>query len=259
MTDTPNTTPDDSPMFAPIPAWERNKKRRGFGGMSRAARPAETRSFAAAPAHETEPQIDRVSEVDPANTAFAAPPVYASRSQAKSSSATPVAIVAGLILVGGVATAGWYYTQPHGQTGVAELTPGTTTTTTSDSTTTPAAATPSQVAQNTPPPAAARATTTTRTSHSAAPARTRTASARSSSASDTAADASTTAPMPLPTPGVAPAPAAATAAPAPAAPLVLNIPPAATSPAAQQAAPQPVNPPTAPQTTAPPPTQVPQA
>ena len=26
------TSETDAPMFAPIPSWERNKKRRGFGG-----------------------------------------------------------------------------------------------------------------------------------------------------------------------------------------------------------------------------------
>ncbi len=253
MTIEPTNTPiDDSQMFAPVPSWERGKKRRSLG--RRVA--AEPRSFAPAvgadpilDAQMTETKVERLSDADPANSSFAAPPVYATRARTKSSSA-PVAITAGLILIGGIAAAGWYYTQPHGQTGVAELTPGgaTTTTTTSDSTTT--AAPPSQMAQNAPPPAAVRTTTTTtRTSHDAAPARVRAPRA----ASDTAADASVRAPvqqaappMPLPTPGVAPPPAAATAAP-----LVLNIPPAAT-------APQAVTPQAAPQT-APPPTEVPQA
>jgi hypothetical protein len=266
MTINPTDTPtEDGSMFAPVPAWERGKKRRSFGRRA----PAEPRSFAPAAAtmDETapimgspmEPEVDRLSDVDPANSTFAAAPIYVSNARSKSNGpvSAPVAIAAGLILIGGIAAAGWYYTQPHGQAGVAELTPGGATTTTTTDTTAAAPAPPSQMAQNTPPPVAKTTTTTGR--DGSVTTRTRTAPARSRAASDTAADASTTAPaqassapMPLPTPGVAPPAAAAT----PAAPLVLNIPPAATAPAAT---PQAVTPQTAPEAAAPPPTQVPQA
>ena len=48
--DDDRTTSDpESSMFAPVPAWERNKKRRSFGS-GRASRVApESRSFAAVP------------------------------------------------------------------------------------------------------------------------------------------------------------------------------------------------------------------
>jgi hypothetical protein len=244
MTTTPNTTADESPMFAPIPSWERNKKR-GFGSTSRAA--AEPRSFAPVEREaylETNPEIDRVSQVDPANTAFAAAPVYATRTQAKSSSA-PVAIAAGLILIGGMAAAGWYYTQPHGQTAVAELTPSAaTTTTTSETATAPVAASAqTQMAKTAPAPVTVKTKTTMATTRTASVSRTRAPAASSRAAVDHSANASATAPMRAPTPSVAPPAAAATPAP----PLVLNIPPAA-------AAPQTVTPQAAPQ-----PTEVPQA
>ncbi|MGZ6016434.1 MAG: hypothetical protein ACXWKM_11880, partial [Phenylobacterium sp.] len=155
MTINPTDTPiEDSPMFAPVPAWERSKKRGMFGGGRKpAARVApEVRTFdpepavtpAAAP-FGAEPAVDRLSDVDPVTSTFAAAPTYATRTTGKSSAA-PVAIIAGLVLIGGVAAAGWYYTQPHGQAGVAELTPGgSTTTTTAQTTTAPsdAAAPPS--------------------------------------------------------------------------------------------------------------------
>jgi hypothetical protein len=262
---------DESSMFAPIPAWERSKKRRGFGRGSRSAEP---RSFAPPALDETpetaavpgagpaiDPAIDSPaidSEVPIADAGFAAAPAYATRAKAKPSRA-PVAIAAGIVLIGGVAAAGWYYSQPHGQTGVAELTPGgaATTTTTTTGTAVPNAAPPAQVAQNTPPPAAARTSTTTRTQTIARRAQLpRRSAAASDNATDTAfiapvppanqvpaAPAGSAPPMPLPTPGVAPPSAAAT----PAAPPLLNVPPAANAPAAT------------PQTAAPPPTQVPQA
>jgi hypothetical protein len=242
MTDTPNTTADESPMFAPIPSWERGKKR-GFGRTSRVA--AEPRSFAPVERDtylETAPEMDHISQVDPTNTAFAAAPIYATRTQAKSSGA-PVAIAAGLILIGGMAAAGWYYTQPHSQTAVAELTPGATTTiTTSDATAPIAATAPSQMAKTAPPPVVVKTKTTTVATRTASVSRTKAPAASSRAAGDHSANASARAVMP--TPSAAPPAAAATPAPPP---LVLNIPPATIAPQA------------APQAAAPPATEVPQA
>ena len=87
MTAKSTATPvDDSPMFAPVPAWERGKKRRNVG-----RRVAEPRSFAPSAAAAAEPEVDRLSDVDPVSSDFAAPPVYATRTRAKSSSA-PIAM-----------------------------------------------------------------------------------------------------------------------------------------------------------------------
>jgi hypothetical protein len=242
---TPINTPEsDAPMFAPIPSWERGKKRRSFGGVRESRVAAEPRSFAPTEAPSTTLSGDamayetRLDTVDPTDTSFAGTPVYADRNVArKGNGAAPIAIAAGVILLGGLAAAGYYAYQPH-NAGVAELTPGSATTTTTDVASTAPVAADQQVAQNTAPTRPAVATTTTTTTRAKAPAQqrttvTRTASrAASRSASDTAANASANAPvqaapapMPMPTP-------AAPAAAAPPAPLVLNIPPAAAAPTA---------------------------
>jgi len=280
--DDPMRSESETPMFAPIPAWERGKKRRGFGGRTSRVEP-EPRSFAADPVerdvatgaavredlrpYETrsEAMADSLAPTPATDTAFAATPAYATRTAVRKNSAAPVAIAAGIILLGGLAAAGWYYTQPHGQ-GVAELTPGSATTTT---TATAGAPTPGEqqlaqadaappAAAAPPPPAAHARTTTTTTVHSApAPAArtTVTRTHRATSASDVSADASTTAPVraapaPAPTPA---APPSAAAAPAP--PLVLNVPLATTQAAPVQTAPAPTQ--AAPQTATPPVTQTP--
>ena len=237
----------ESSMFAPVPAWERGKKRRSFGSRGNRVAP-EPRSFAAELSAEPEPVIattatrpvraKREDIVDRPDETFAAAPVFASSTAArKGNGAAPIAIAAGLILIGGLAAAGWYATQPHDQ-GVAELTPGATTTTTTATTagdtTTADTAAPAQMAQNTaptPPPVAAKAkaVTTTTTTHSSGPTVSRTtvaARAAPRSAADVGSDASTRAPAPMPMPTPGPATAAA-----PPAPLVLSIP--------QQAAPAP--------------------
>jgi len=273
---TPPTDVEDMP-FAPAPAWERGKKRRGFG-MGRTSRVApESRTFAAEPepAIVTTPGPAVAAGETPfyetqadADTTFVATPAYASRSAARKGSSAPVAIVAGLIVLGGLAAAGWYYTKPHGA-GVAELTPGdnaaatTTTATSADAAAAaPGAATPQLADAGPPPPAPVTrhtTTTTTTTSHttrSLAPARGASASHTRSAraASDESADVSASATVQAP-PRAAPAPAPMPAAPPPAAaapapPLVLNIPPAST-----QAAPAPTQ--TAPAPAPTPPTQTP--
>ncbi len=248
----PTNTSADSPMFAPVPAWERNNKRRGFGGGRSAAEP---RSFEPAPA------IDAMGGVDPTDANFAAGPTFADRTRKPASSNVPVAIVAGLIVLGGIGAAGWYAMQPHGAPGVAELTPGAATTSTT--TTTPDGST-TAVAQNTPlpaaaaPPATKAITTTSTTAHSSGGAvshRTTTVARahRAPSVSETAADASTTAPVTPPLQRAAPVTPPATM---PAPPLVLNLPQVAPAPA-----PATVSPPTtqaAPPATTSPPTAVPQ-
>jgi hypothetical protein len=283
-------------MFAPVPAWERGKKRRGFGAGRTGRVAEEPRSFvsddddrATIAARDAREQLvrepvwpeadtiapdgvvyerldDSLENAPTGESVFAGTPVYASLPS--SGSKAPVAIAAGIILLGGAAAAGWYFMQPHA-TGMAQLTPGqavTTTTTTApaaasdltaqgSTTSAPPPASPASSASPAPPPpamAAASATTTT-TTHSASPAATHHAvvSARpvSRSADQTAADASATLPAgPQPYSGNASPPPAATAP-------VTSTPPAAAAPAEPAAAPTPVAP--APTATAPAP-QTPQ-
>lgn len=244
----------DSIPFAPMPAWERGKTRRSLAGGDAVA--AEPRTFSAEPittrpvtrpttltddarAYEARGHEARMDRVDPAETAFAAEPVYATRTAVRKTSAAPIAIMAGLILLGGVAAAGWYYSQPR-DAGVAQLTPGSTITTTEVASN--AVATDASVA----PPTAAAApvtptTTTTTTTKVAAPVRTTSArttvtrSRHAPAAADNAADVSVRAPV-----QAAPAPAAPPAAAAPA-PLVLTLP---AQPIPTQTAPAPETPPT---------------
>ena len=138
-----NTPNGETPMFAPVPSWERGKKRRSFGGRgSRVA--AEPRSFA--PEFSPEPGDPvptrpvtlsedarayeaRMDTVDPTDTSFATAPIYAGATARRNNGAAPIALAAGIILLGGLAAAGWYAYQPH-DGGVAELTPGSPATTT---------------------------------------------------------------------------------------------------------------------------------
>ena len=281
--DEPIRSESETPMFAPIPAWERGKKRRGFGGGRSSRVAAEPRSFAADAVegdvvtgaavredlrpYETrsEAMADSLAPTPATDTAFAATPAYATRTAVRKNSAAPVAIAAGIILLGGLAAAGWYYSQPHGQ-GVAELTPGSTATTTTTTAGAPTPGEPQQLAQADaappaaaapPPPAAHAKTTTTTTVHSAPAPAARTTTVRThraTSASDVSADASTTAPARA-APAPAPTPAAPPAAAAPAPPLVLSIPPATTQAAPVQTAPATTQ--AAPQTATPPATQTP--
>lgn len=163
--DADSTLGSDGSMFAPIPAWERGRKRRTFGRTSRpASRSAATDTVAAEPrsfGREADGDEDlTLRQDDAADAALAAGPAYAADTRARtSSSVAPIAIVAGIIALGGLAAAGWYATQPH-DNGVAQLTPGTTSTTT---TTTGPAAAPTAMASNQALPAGAPGTTTTQT------------------------------------------------------------------------------------------------
>ena len=286
--DSPTNTESEGSMFAPVPAWERSKKRRMFGGRARspdATRVAEEpRSFAAEPETETLAGDQRAYAFDPigptdesafATTdepAFAATPSYAGVTARRKTSVAPVAIAAGIVLIGGLAATGWYMTQNH-TTGIAQLTPGSTATTTTTTAVTgdqvqtaenamPPAALPAASASATAPaataPAAVTHTTTTTTAHTSAPATVthRTVAVAhakvpaSRSAGDAGTNASASAALPAtPQPyqgssAAAPTPPAASPDP----PLVLSIPPATTTQAA------PVETAPAPTVTAPPPT-----
>jgi hypothetical protein len=290
-----SSTPDDSPtnteskgsMFAPVPAWERGKKRRMFGGSARSTDSAhvaeEPRSFAAESETETLAGDQRAYAFDPIGPAdesafaatteseFAGTPSYASVTARRKTSVAPVAIAAGIVLLGGLAATGWYMSQNH-TTGLAELTPGSTATTTTTTVAagdqaptadaaTPQAALPAASASASAPAAAApvaHTTTMTTTTHSSAPASVthRTAVARAKapatrSATDAGTNAVATLPAtPQPYQGAAAAAAPTPPAPTPAPPLVLTIPPATTQAAPAETAPAPTQ--TAPTQTAPP-------
>jgi hypothetical protein len=234
----PSTAESDT-LFAATPVWERaGKKRRGFGGSktARTAAPiATTETFA-----EAGPTADQIaagelraehlrSDAMDAGTASltdaplasdtpmaAESPIYADRTRTtttrKSGGMAPMAIAAGVIVLGGLAAAGWYATRDNG---VTQLTPGGTATSTAALETAPMASAPaSQMAANTAtaptvtPPTVTRSTTTT--VRSAAPSRitttttTRTANVRTrpapaTSAADAGVNTSATlpgAPMP---------------------------------------------------------------
>ena len=239
----PGLGESETPMFAAVPAWERNSKRRGFGGKARSAPPVVA----------TEPVAPRnAADVAADEATFAAAPTYTTRTVKKSGGGiAPVAIAAGVIAIGGLAAAGWYASQPH-ETGVAQLTPGS-----QDAAPPPA---PTDLAANTPPmpaepaaatpaPTPAKAATpapraTTRIA-AAAPARARPAASRS--AEDAGVNTSATLPAaPQPYSGTAVAPSApadvappappVAAAPQPANPAApapaIEVPPQATPPAA---------------------------
>lgn len=250
FSNSPNPADTESPMFAPIPAWERGKKRRSDGSTSPQSVDtvaAEGRSFA-----PSAPVSSRTDFADPATSTFAAAPAYATRTTVRKRSAAPLIVGAGIILVAGLAAAGWYATQPATQ-GVAELTPGSATTTT---TTTPApapaaAATPAprQLAISTASPAppairpAATHTITTTTTHAAPTPRNPVAGATARAVLPAgpqayAATASTLPPTSPTTPAFHGLATALTPAPVQSAPAAEVPAPAATSPAPTETAPQ---------------------
>ena len=79
-------------IFAPVPAWERGKKRRGLGSRGSRVAP-EPRSFASEFSAEPEPLVTPqptrpvrarpLAKAAPTETAFAATPVFASSSAAR--------------------------------------------------------------------------------------------------------------------------------------------------------------------------------
>ncbi len=233
---TSSTSETETPMFAPIPSWERNRKRKGFGGKSRAAATVQVGT----PVSDARREAD-IAPRNAADSAFATAPAFATRPVKKGRTGLPMAVAAGIVAIGGLAAAGWYASQPH-DTGMAKLTPGT------ESTALPATA-PVMAANAATPTlpvevkatAAMPARATTRVA-AAAPARARTAVA-SRSAGDAGVNTAATLPSaPQPYSGTATAPAApADVAPVTAAPA-WNLPPkaAAPAPAPVEAAPAPV-------------------
>ena len=229
---TPTTGETDAPMFAPIPSWERNRKRKGFGGKSSSAATIQV----GAPVADTT-SASYAAPLDTPNT-FAAAPAFASRPVKKGRTGLPMAVAAGIVAIGGLAAAGWYASQPH-ETGIATLTPGT------EAAALPAAAPVMATAPILPvevktPAAATPARATTRVA-TATPARARPAASRS--AADAGVNTAASLPSaPQPYSGQMTAPAApAGAAPVIAAPA-WNIPPKAEAPAPApvEAAPAPV-------------------
>jgi hypothetical protein len=229
--DNPLTRETESPMFAPIPSWERGKKRSRLGARTVSSAPvaatiaAEPRSFAARPdtTDLRRPRTTRVID-EPVNEALMSRPLSPVRKTGNGVS--PIALLAGIVVLGGLGAAGWYASQPR-EVGVAQLTPGQVTTTT---VTTPVA--PTQMAAVTPPaiatPAAAmpaaREPTVTVTRKTTA-----TRQARASSVDDATMDTSATlpeAPMPYTGTAVNPTPAEAppmtTPAPVEAAPATVD-------------------------------------
>jgi hypothetical protein len=216
------TEPSDG-LFAATPVWDRaTKKKRGFG--AKAAKPA-TPVIASEPLVETRPTyVERAPTADQiaarelraerlrsepmiATTAgvetplIADTPVYATRATAarKSSNMAPLAVGAGILVLGGLAAAGWYATRDDG---VTTLTPGAASTAALETATTPITPAPTELAANTQAAPAAATTTTVR---SEAPARrvttttTRTRPAPATSATDAGVNTSAnipSAPMP---------------------------------------------------------------
>jgi Meckel syndrome type 1 protein len=219
-------TPTESAPFAPIPTWERNNKRRGKGGERRSffsQEPAKTAVIGAAAGATTGAMADE--------TPLSGTPTYADRrsiTARRGGSAAPIAIVAGLLILAGVAAAGWYATQPHDQ-GMAEMTPGGAPSaapaeTSSAPTTGPA------LAQNTAAPAPTAKAAAAARPHATMPAARRQApaSARSRSVEDEGVNASATVPTPAPRAApVTPPPSAAAPAPAPTPVPATPAPPAA--------------------------------
>ncbi|MET0273052.1 MAG: hypothetical protein ABW360_08685, partial [Phenylobacterium sp.] len=278
------TAPSDS-LFAATPVWDRaSKKKRGFGSKTaKTAAPVtvsetlvETRPtyVEKAPTAEQiaarELRAERLRdepiayrEPIPATTAgVEAPlvadttPIYATRAAAakRSSSMAPLAVGAGILVLGGLAAAGWYATRDDG---VTTLTPGSTSTAALETATTPISPAPIEVAAN--EQVAPAVTQTTTTVRAEAPARrvttstTRTRPAPAASATDAGVNTAAipSAPMPYaattgesvntsataPTtvnPGnfvLTPAPAPAAAEPS-ATPFTSAVPPTATPPVA---------------------------
>ena len=206
-------TTEDAPMFAAIPSWERNRKRRGFGFSA----PRATRAVTPIMAEETLDPLDAPGDsfADPSTGAFATAPVYANRTAPRRTTGPAMAVMAGLIAVVGLGAAAYYAAQPH-DTGMAELTPGAPSTTTAAPSTlamndaaAPAATTHVSSAVN--PARTTTTTTTTRTARARPPA--------SRSVDDAGVNASATlpeAPMAYTGTAVNPAPVEAPPAPTPA-------------------------------------------
>ncbi|MBU2362521.1 MAG: hypothetical protein KKB47_06655, partial [Alphaproteobacteria bacterium] len=135
-------TDQEGVMFAAQPVWDRNRKRKGFGGRKTAAPAApivttvvtpEPRSFAAERDYEAPMALDRPIST-PEKTFVAdepvglAAPIGGTRNvrAAKSNSVAPAAIAAAVVGLGALAAGGWYMSRAP--EGVPELAAGSATT-----------------------------------------------------------------------------------------------------------------------------------
>lgn len=257
-TDKP-VTEQDGVMFAAQPVWDRNRKRKGFGGRKTTAVAAEPRTFAPEPetpisrdratvaplaatpiyprteyaamnpGAATDPRMDRTEE--PVGMAA---PIAGTRNtrQAKSNNAAPAAIAVAVVGLGALAAGGWYMSrEPEG---VPELaTAASTTSEVAAAPLTPVAP-PAQMAMNeamTPTAAPVE-----RRPAAAARSAARVRPAAATSATETGVNASTTAALPD---GPQPYAASLGAAPAPAEmnPPLLTLPSASAAPVAVPATP----------------------
>lgn len=278
-TDKP-VTEQDGVMFAAQPVWDRNRKRKGFGGRKTTAVAVEPRTFA--PETETPISRDRVTVAPLASTpvyprteyvamnpgAAAGPrmdraeepvgmtaPIAGTRNtrKAKSNSAAPAAIAVAVVGLGALAAGGWYMSrEPEG---VPELT--TAASTTSDVAAAPLTpvAPPAQMAMNEAMAPAAAPVELRPAATARVPARVRPAAA--SSAGESGMNASTTAALPE---GPQPYAASPGAAPEPAEmnPPLLTLPSASAAPTAVLATPPVATPEPSPATETPEPATPPQ-
>jgi hypothetical protein len=259
------TTAESDSLFAATPIWERSaKKKSGFGSAkAKTAAPAAAveAPMATRPAFvETTPTADQIAARElraerlrsdaMLSTAtaggmdvplIAEAPVYATRAKpARSASMAPLAVGAGILVLGGLAAAGWYATRDDG---VTALTPGSTSTAALETAPIAPAAAPTELAANTPAPAPAQTTATVRTERVAPSVTTtrttsvRTRSAPATSAADVGVDTSATLPS-------APQPYAADGATAPTTVNPAPVAPAAIAPAPVVAEPAPAATPT---------------
>lgn len=191
-------------MFAATPAWERNRKRRGFGARNDTATVVapEPRSFAAdspldRPMSAAVPNTTVASDLDaPLAAPIGRPTTVRSTRAVKSNGAAPAVIAAAVVGLGALGAAGWWMSRDEG---VPELTAG--------STTSEVAAAPvmpiepaTQVAMNeaAPPPLAAPPAPTPRATSTPAERRVapRVRPAAAPSAATAGVNASTTAALP---------------------------------------------------------------
>jgi hypothetical protein len=120
---------NDSPMFVAVPVWERGaRKRRGLSrSRVETSSAPEPRTFEA-PASRAQP-TERPAQTVYGEAPYATAPAHDLRPQhrtavaRKRGSAAPLAIAAGVVVIGGLAVAGWYGSQSS-DSGVATLTPG---------------------------------------------------------------------------------------------------------------------------------------
>ncbi|ACG77010.1 hypothetical protein PHZ_c0596 [Phenylobacterium zucineum HLK1] len=144
LNNTHNTGDAEGSLFAPIPAWERGKKRKGLGRGKPAAaaapvaaeprsfdsptdRPAMDRPAMDRPMTETRPMTGTAAyaDEDAHGEAGLVAPIGRTRTRtggpARKSGMPAAALAAGVVALGAVGAAGWYVTQQDD--GVAELTP----------------------------------------------------------------------------------------------------------------------------------------